>query len=63
MYKISFHYYERDERDRVLPKGEPYFEEVVGETLKETVRAYHNFQNTHDCFKYTLTIFDDVEEI
>lgn len=63
MYRINYAYYERDEKDRVIPKGQPIIGFVEGETIEQLNKRYTEMKENHDLFKYTLIIFRSIEEI
>ena len=63
MYRINYRYYERDEKDRVCPKGFPIESFVDGETIKQVNNNFANIRYNHDVFRYTMIIFDSVEEL
>lgn len=63
MYRINYAYYKRDEKDRVVPKGQPIIGFVEGETIEQLNKRYAEMKENHDLFKYTLIIFRSIEEI
>lgn len=63
MYRINYSFYERDEYNHVTPKHKKFTGHVDGDTIKQVNKAYENVRYNHDLFKYTMLIFDSVEEI
>ena len=63
MYRINYSFYERDEHDRITPKHKRFTGYVDGSTIKQVNKAFADVRYNHDLFKYTMLIFDSIEEI
>lgn len=62
MYQIKYCYYKRG-KDKFQPTGQPIFETVKGNTIKELNTAFLMAQYNHNCFEFTQMSVCYIEEI
>ena len=63
MYRLNYHYFKRNPKDRITCVGQPIYNYVESETLKGLNKAFNNVRENHDVFMYHVIMFDSVEEV